>query len=56
MAEAMKALFARFWRRYILDEDPEEKRERIRRERIGSIKASVGLLEQMNQWDRDRCK
>ena len=50
----MKALLAQFWRRYILDEDPEEKRLRVRRERIASIKVAAGLLEQMKQWDQNR--
>jgi hypothetical protein len=52
----IRRILARLWCKYISDEDPEEKRERLRRERIGSIKASVGLLEQMKQWDRDRGK
>jgi hypothetical protein len=52
----MRKMLARLWLRYILDEDPDDKRERIRCERIDNIKASVGLLEQMQQWDRNRGK
>jgi hypothetical protein len=43
-----------FWERYVCAEDPDDKRERIRRQRIAYIKADVVLREAFARWEKER--
>ena len=45
-----KQVLKKFWRAFILDECPDEKK-RIRRERINNIMQNVVLLETMRRWE-----
>ena len=44
----------RFWRQFIVDECPEEKRERIRKERIDNILMNVAAREAFRRWSLER--
>lgn len=39
------------WRRYIVDECPDARIERIRRERINRIKQDLDLMDSMLRWE-----
>ncbi len=52
--ETIKQAFAKFWRRYIVDEDPDERIERIRRARIEDLKINSDLLEAMRLYENQR--
>ena len=52
----LRRALARGWRKFIGDEDPEERRERIRRERIKYIVADVAMLEAMRRWEIENKK
>ncbi len=43
-------VLARWWRNYVVDECPDERTLRVRRERIARIKQDVELLEAMRMW------
>ncbi len=53
-SERIKQVFARFWRRYVVDEDPDGRRERIRRERMEDLKINSDLREAMRLWENQR--
>ncbi len=44
----------RFWRKLVADECPEEKRARIRRERIANILADVAAREALRRWTLEK--
>ena len=54
--ERMKQAFAKFWRQYIVDEDPDERIERIRRARIENLKINSDLLESMRLYEKQQRK
>jgi hypothetical protein len=47
--KSLKRSAGKFWRRYVVDECPDEK-ERRRRQRIGNIMHDTILLEAMRRW------
>ncbi len=51
-----KNVVGKYWRRYIVDECPDEKWERIRRERIANIMMGVVALEAARQWEIENAK
>ena len=50
-SESIKLAFGRWWRKYIVDECPDAREERIRQERIENIKICADLQEAMRLWE-----
>jgi len=50
----IKQAFARIWRKYVVDEDPDSRVERIRCERIEDLKINSDLREAMRLWEDQR--
>ena len=48
-AACLKRILKKLWRKFIVDQCPDEK-VRIRRERIDNIMLNVVLLEAMRRW------
>ena len=47
-----KQAFGRLWRKFVVDESPDEK-ERARRKRIDNIMHDVVMLEAMRRWQAE---
>jgi hypothetical protein len=50
----IKEAAARFWRSYIVAEDPDFSVEQVRQQRIDEFTLFADLLEAMRGWDRER--
>ncbi len=49
-SERINQVLGKWWRKYVVDECPKSRRERLRRELIPGIKQDVTLQEAMRQW------
>jgi hypothetical protein len=47
----LQQAFGRWWRKYIVDECPEARAERIRQERMEDLKVYTALREAMRLWE-----
>ncbi len=50
-SEGFNQAFARLWRKYVVDECPDARKERLRQEHIDNIKQAIALLEAMRLWE-----
>jgi len=48
--QRLKQVFGKLWRKFLVDECPDDKAERLRRKRINNIMHDVILLETMRRW------
>ncbi|MGO8952955.1 MAG: hypothetical protein ACLPWS_11865 [Rhodomicrobium sp.] len=49
--ERLNQAFGKWWRKYIVDECPDARIERLSIERVKDIKQDVALLQAMQLWD-----
>jgi predicted alpha-1,6-mannanase (GH76 family) len=49
--ERLNQVFGKWWRKYIVDECPDARIERLRMERLKNIEQDVALLQAMRLWD-----
>lgn len=54
--ERMKHVFGRWWRKYIVDECPDARQERLRWELIDGLKQNVDLREAVRLWELENRK
>ena len=52
--ERMRQAFGRLWRKYIVDECPACRIERIREKRLENLRICADLLQAMHVWEEDR--
>ena len=55
-SERLKQSLGGFGRKYVADEDPDARMERIRRQRIEDLKVQSDLLTAMRAWEAQREK
>ena len=51
MLSGLKIALSRQWTRYVVDEDPDEKEARLRREFIADIELNTSLLAAFRAWE-----
>ncbi|MGO9170382.1 MAG: hypothetical protein ACLP7P_00220 [Rhodomicrobium sp.] len=55
-SERMKHVFGRWWRKYIVDECPDARQERLRWELIDGLKQNIDLREAVRLWELENRK
>jgi len=55
-SKRLRQAFGNLWRKYVVDECPDDRAERLREKRIGNIMHDVVLLEAMRRWELENEK